>query len=197
MAEQPPQLAGAPDHVFNAETCRALRRGGRKVGRATPVFVTFVLGFIATFAVDAISSSPVASFGLTLVMAGVTEATTVAVMWWVNLMPTRETLREMKHDLRREARVIAGDPEAVASRKEENSGPTARPELAFGLSPVSCFVVFGLPVLLLCVALGESSGPPAILLIAGSLALSGVLFVVGKHIQPTTYSPEDPPHGRD
>jgi hypothetical protein len=103
----------------------------------------------------------------------------------------------MKRDLRREARVIAGDPEAVASRKEENNGPTARPELAFGLSPESCFIVFGLPVMLLCVALGEVSGMTAILLVAGSLALSGVLFVVVNHTQPTTYPPEDPPHGRD
>jgi heme exporter protein D len=193
MAEKTPQLPGTPDRIFNAETCRALRRGGRKVGRAIPVFVTYALGAVATFAVGAVSSSPVASVGLTLAMTGVTGATCVAVMWWVNLLPARETLREMKRDLRREARVIAGDSEAIEARKEENSGTTARPELAFGLSPESCFIVFGLPVMVLYPAVTSQS---PILWVAGSLALSGVLFVVVKH-EETTYPPEDPPHGRD
>jgi hypothetical protein len=183
----------AQDLVFNDETCRALRQNARITGRAGAVVGTFLIAEIALIALSAVSLPPLA--GIILKVAGAIggSAATVAVMKRVNLVPTRETPREMKRDLTHEVRVIAGNPEAIEARIEETSEPTARPELAVGLCPMACFIAFGLPLMLLYVALGEVSGTTIIFCIAGCAALSGVLFVFAKHEQPNTYPPENPP----
>lgn len=184
------------ERVFNDETCRALRRGGRKAGRVAAVVGTFLIAEIAVIVLNAVSLPPLAD--ITLTAAGLVggSAATVGVMKRVNLISTRETLRETKRDLTREARAIAGDPQAIEARVEENSGPTARPELAVGLCPMGCFIAFGLPVMLLYVALGEVSGTTTILCVAGCIGLSGVLFAFAKREQPDTYPPEEPPTDR-
>lgn len=186
------------DRVFNDETCRALRRDGREVGRLAAVIVTFAVGFVVTFAVDTLASSTIIGFGLTAAMSFVTSAATVAVMRWVNLVPTREMLREawdeMNRDLRQQAREYAGDPMAIESRVlEDATDPNARPELAFGLPPEDCIIVFGLPTMGVLLAFSVSEAMTTLLFLGGSIALGGVLFAVAKRSDPNTYPPEDPP----
>ena len=198
MSEPTSQTPSGRDEVFNDETCRALRRNGRDVGRALAVFGTFAIILPLAYALPALAWSPLSNFALKLAGSTALAVATVAVMKRVNLMPTPETFRQMERSLTREAHALAGDPQAIESRLEETSGPTARPELAFGLAPEECATVFLLPLMALFVAVSEFEGLAVILSIAACIAASGVLFALVNHspAKVNTYPPEDPPHDR-
>jgi hypothetical protein len=199
MAEQTPQTAGDRARVFNAETCRALRRVSR-----TPqaVFImTLVLGAIALQAIGVLFSPS----RLLLVWLVITYFVAVIVTGLWAAMPSREVRREVKHALVWSiARIFGRDhklpseyqPEVDAEDHDPN--PPLRPELALGLSPEGCFCVFGGPLALLYGVLSEFGGVNPLLSIGGCIAFSGVLFVLIKHSpMANTYPPEDPPHDRE
>lgn len=190
--------ASEQDHVFNDETCRALRRLGREWGRVGAVVGTFGLGLYGmTIVTLAVSISPFLNFVLGVTLSTVVAVATVTVMRWVNLVPTPETIREawteMTRNLRQEVREYAGDPKAIETRVlEDTTDPTARPELAFGLAPEECAVI-GAPLGLLVVGIGTVEA--TILFTGVCLALSGILFVAIRYspAKVSTYPPEHPP----
>jgi hypothetical protein len=196
------QLSDAKqDFIFNDETCRALRRGGRDGGRVLAVFGTVALVFPLGHALPALAWSPLSNVVLRLVGATITAAATAAMMYRVNLVPTREEL----HDLKREL-VHAGvqqhnlehrlPPESEYRPPEQGDDPPRRPELAFGLPPEDCCMVFVVPLMLLFGAVAMFEGTTAILSSGACIALSGGLFAFAKHHQPHTYPPENPPADR-
>jgi hypothetical protein len=195
-------LDSRQDLVFNDETCRALRRDGRDVGRVLAVFGAFAIIFPLGYALPALAWSPLSNFALAVAGSTVTAVATVGVMWWVNLMPTRERVHDLKHEIVRfsvqqynlEHRL---PPESEYRPPEQSDEPSLRPALAFGLPPEDCCMVFAAPLLLLFGAVMMVEGTTAILSVGACLALSGVLFAFAKHEQPHTYPPEDPPTDRD
>ena len=200
MSEPTSQTPSGRDDVFNDETCRALRQKGYDAVRVlVPVFTFLLFLFAAALqgnlTILGLWMEVMVGAALSLVFA----VTFIAELRWFGVSFYRETFREMKRDLIREVRAIAGDPEVIESRIGETSGPTARPELVFGLAPEECATVFLLPFMALFVAVSEFEGLAVILSIAACIASSGVLFALVNHspAKVSTYPPEDPPHEHD
>lgn len=177
------------DRVFNDETCRAFRREGPFVGKCLAVFGTFAIVFPLGYALPALAWSPLSQGVLNVAGATLTAVAVVGVMKLVNAVPTRETIRELKHELYHDLLELG---EEIRNPETEDD-PSPRPELAFGLPPEECFMVFT-PTLL-----GVVLGPQvtdlllSTLILVGGIALSGVIFVLTKRSDMNTYPPEDPP----
>lgn len=151
-----------PDLVFNAETCRALRRDLWEFTRVVAVCATFYLGMlgISVIRVVAFPQSAVAEG----IVAVISLMAVIAVMKWFNLLPTREELRKLPGLI-------------VALRNPEDDGQdSAVPALAAGRSGADWMIILGLPlVLLLRVIIVHDARP---LLLGGCIALGGVLFLI-------------------
>jgi hypothetical protein len=186
------------DRVFNDETCRALRKKGYDAAQViVPLFTVLVFCFAAALQGVVSILGPWMELLVGLGLSLVFTVTLIAELRWFGVSFYRETLREMKQDLMREARRFAGDSEAIESRAlAENNEPDARPELAFGLSPEDCLLAFGMPVAGLFVASSMTNLTASVLLLGGSSILGAVLFVDAKRSDMNTYPPENPPHDR-
>lgn len=198
MPEQTPQTAREQDRVFNDETCRALRQHGADAVRVlVPVFTVLLFCFAAALQGVLSILDPLAEFMVGAVLSVIFAVTLIAELRWFGVSFYREALREMKQDLMREARAIAGDPQAIESKIEGTSNPSARPELVFGLPPAESLLVFGVSVGGLTLASSVTNLTASLLLFGGSIGLSGVLYMDAKHADMNTYPPEDPPHDRN
>lgn len=195
MAEQPPEIAGDRDRVFNAETCRALRRGSR-----TPqaVFVMTVLGAIALWAIGALFSLSPSPPLLNLLGIAYFVAVIGTALWAA--MPTREARRVVKHTVVWSIARIFGHehklpPEyhPAADSEDHDPEPPAVPALAAGRAPLDWVVLIGFPaavafrlILVDGVALGVALG--------GCIVLGAILVRFTREgLMRPTYPPEDPP----
>ena len=166
------------DDVFNDETCRALRQQGYVAIRVVVPVFTFLL-FLLAAALQGVLTilGPWMEVMVGMVLSLVFAVTLIAELRWFGVSFYREAVREMKQDLRREARRLAGDPEAIESRAlAENNEPDARPKLAFGLPPEECIPIFAVPVIGLWAA---SSVPDPLLsglIFGASIVLSGTMI---------------------
>jgi hypothetical protein len=191
------------DRVFNAETCRALRKEGYEAARVlVPTFTVVLFFFVAALQGVVSVLSPWRELLVGVALSVVFTVTLIAELRWFDVSLDRETIREawteMSRDLRREAREYAGDPEAIEARVlEDATDPNARPELAFGLPPEDCFIVFIVPVAGMVLAISVPSLPISVLILGLTITFSGVRIVhINTFGKPNTYSPENPPHDR-
>lgn len=175
------------DRVFNDETCRALRREGPLFGKCLAVFGTFAIVFPLGYALPALAWSPLSQGVLRLAGSTLTTVAVVGVMWLVNAVPTREKIRETKHELSHDLLELG---EEIRHPKTSDD-PPPRPELAFGLPPEDCFMVFGVPAVGVVLAFTVLEVVTTVLLLGGSIALGGVLFVLAKRSDTNTYPPEE------
>jgi hypothetical protein len=198
MSEQTPQTAGEQDYVFNDETCRALRQQGHVAVRVlVPVFTFLLFCFAAALQGVLTIFGPWMEFMVGMALSVIFAVTLIVELRWFGVSFYREALREMKQDFIREARAIAGDSQAIESKIEGASKPSARPELVFGLPPADSIIVCGVPVAGLTVASSVTNLTVSLLLLAGSIVLSGVLYADAKRADMNTYPPENPPHARN
>lgn len=186
------------DRVFNAETCRALRRVSRT---SEAVFlVTLVLGAVAIWAFEALFSPS------RLLLVWLLGAYWVAVI--VTGLRAAIPSREVRHELKCEAVWVVAQTVGLEQRlppeseyrpstdtDDHDPEPPARPALALGRSARDWFLSVTPPLMALYVGMNEQG------LSAGAILLLGVLAAVGPAMfwttrESNTYPPEDPPHGR-
>lgn len=177
------------DRVFNDETCRAIRYQTRGVGRMLVVTGIFFVGTFITLVADILTFRPLVDFALPVVGAVATSAVTVAAMRWFGIMPDHETVQELKSELYHDLLELSEELRNPESRDD----PPPRPELAFGLPPEECFMVFVPAVLGLFFGSQMADLLLSTLIFVGGIALSGVMFVLTKRSDMNTYPPEDPP----
>lgn len=198
MPETTSQTPNGRDDVFNDETCRALRQTGHEAVRVVVPLLTCLLFIFAAVLQGVLTIlGPWMEIVVGAALSVAFAATLVAELRWFGISFYRETFREMRQDLRREARRLAGDREAIESRALENNEPDARPELAFGLPPEECLLAFGMPVAGLVVATSTTNLAVSVLFLGGSSILGAMIVVDAKRSDMNTYPPEDPPHEHD
>lgn len=184
------------DRVFNAETCRAIRRVSR-----TPqaLFVAVVVGVpIVLVAIEPlVSPSPPLPrlLGIAYVVA------VFATGFWA-IMPTREVRREVKHALVWTlARLFRQDHKLPAEYQpveddEDHDEPPAVPALALRRAPLDWAIVIGLPVMIAARVVTIQKVPLGVGLV-GCIVLGAFLFHLSRGgLMRPTYPPEDPPHER-
>lgn len=190
MAERTPP-ASNHDRVFNAETCRALRR----VSRSRMAVGVFTLALLAPAAIVAISAlfspSPLLVQWLGIAYLGVVFGTSL----WVT-MPTREARREVKHAVVWFVAKIVGRDHKLPSEYqpeadgEDHAEPPAVPALAAGRAPLDWGILIGFPAavaLRLIVVDGVALG----VALGGCIVLGAILvrFTRGGFMR-STYPPE-------
>lgn len=173
------------DIVFNAETCRALRREIRDFGRLAAVIVSAFTSLSVILAVDASSLSPTVELVVMLVESCVAAGVVVTVMKWADHWPDQEVRHELGlfiQNLRTEG--------LDALKGGEPCPPV--PELAAGRSGVDWSIIIGLPLAMAFRVIVSYNANP--LLLGGCLAVGVVLFIMGPMNMPT-YPVDDSSEG--
>jgi hypothetical protein len=175
--------------VFNDETCRAIRYQTRGLGRMLVVAGIFFVGVFITLVAEILTLPPLVDVALPVVGAVATSAVCVVVMRRFDIMPNHAALQELKSELYHDLLELGEE----IRNPETKDDPPPRPELAFGLPPEDCFMVFVPAVLGLFLAPQVTDLLLSTLILVGGIALSGVLFVLAKRSDMNTYPPEEPP----
>lgn len=200
MADQPSPHPSERDRVFNAETCRALRRAGNECWRVGAVIGTFGVFLVGTVAVGAMAWSPLAAMAVTGAIALLGGGAMVYVLRWVDLVPARKTVDAAIREVPRVAihtldweHKLPPDSEYRWPPVADDYDPPAVPALAAGRAPSDWAFIVVLPLLVVyVVTLAERDVPHSVLL-GGALALGVVVFWHTRDAT-KTYPPEDPPH---
>lgn len=180
------------DLVFNAETCRVLRRKARSWESVTALVLALALIPLSVIGLVFPSPSVRKILGIAYFLAVV-----AAVLWFV--LPPREVLDKLK----REAIWIIAQKVGFEDRlpheseyrptdtDDDEPEPFARPALALGRSAMDWFSILIPPLAALCFGITQDPPVGVVLLLA---AFGPLLFWETR--QSNTYPPEDPPHER-
>ena len=184
------------DRVFNAETCRALRRVSRS--RMAVFAFVVVLGFSAIWAMGSLlpTSALLGWLGVAYLVAVIS-----AGLW--ALLPPREVRREVMralvwHLARKFDREHALPAEYRPLSIDDDRDPEsfAVPSLAFGRGPRDWALVIGVPAAV-AVRLAIMPEVPLGVALGGCIIFGGVLLRVTRGgFFRSTYHPEDPPPDR-
>jgi hypothetical protein len=194
MVEQTPQIAGDRDRVFNAETCRALRRKARS--RESVTALMLALALVPLSVIGWLFPNPVLrmflgiAYFVTVIIAGV----------WLAMPP-----REVRHELKREAVWTVAQTVGLEQKlppeseyrpstdtDDHDPEPPARPALALGRSARDWFVSITPPVMALYVAMSEQGMSLGFVLLLGVVAAAGPAMFWETRAS-NTYPPEGPP----